>query len=75
MTDPGWQTDTQWARAVGAALVGFLLLYGVMSAGGPAALAHEARPVARLVAALYCMTMSGSVREAPSRASCPAPGC
>ncbi len=58
MTVPGWYSDPQWARALGAVAIAFLVLYGVARAGGPVALAREAEPVARVVSEVYCAAAS-----------------
>jgi hypothetical protein len=52
------QSDVQWVRALGAVAAGFWLFCGVMQAGGPAALAREARPATRLATTIACMTVS-----------------
>jgi len=61
MTVPGWYSDPQWGRAIGAVALAFLVLYGVARAGGPVALATEAEPVARVAIAVYC-TVSSALR-------------
>lgn len=55
MTLTGWHADPQWARALGAVALAFLAMWGVARAGGPLVLAHEARPVARVAAEVYCL--------------------
>lgn len=63
MTMPGWYSDPQWARAIGAVALAMLALYGVSRAGGPVALAREAEPVARVVAEVYCAAASAFGRN------------
>jgi hypothetical protein len=58
MTVPGWCSDPQWERAIGAVALAFLVLYGVARAGGPVALATEAEPAARVAMAVYCAASS-----------------
>jgi hypothetical protein len=58
MTVPGWYSDPQWERALGAVALAFLVLYGVARAGGPVALATEAEPAARVAMAVYCAAAS-----------------
>lgn len=58
MTIPGWYSDPQWARAIGAVALAVLAVYGVGRAGGPLSLAREAQPVARVVAEVWCAASS-----------------
>ena len=75
MMDPGWTTDVQWARALGAVVIGLLLLCGVICAGGPARLAREAEPAARVAAALYCMAVMELGAQRASLRPCSGRGC
>jgi hypothetical protein len=75
MIDPARQTDVQWARAFGAVLVAFLVLCGVVCAGGPARLARETEPVTRVAAALYCMAAAALDAGRASPGACPGRGC
>ena len=67
MTMPGWYSDPQWARAIGAVALAALALYGVSQAGGPVAVARESRPVARVVAEVYCAASSALRRDGAGR--------
>lgn len=58
MKAPGWYSDPQWARAIGAVALAALAVHGVGRAGGPVALAREAQPVARVVAEVWCAASS-----------------
>lgn len=67
MTAPGWYSDPQWPRALGAAAFAFVILYGVVQAGGPLALAREAEPVARVITEVYCAASSALHQDGPAR--------
>jgi len=67
MTTAGWYADRQWSRAIGAVALAFLILYGVARAGGPVVLAREARPVARVVAEVYCAVATVMHRDDAAR--------
>jgi hypothetical protein len=58
MKTPGWYSDPQWARAIGAVTLAAVAVYGVSRAGGPVAVAREAEPVARVVAEVWCAASS-----------------
>jgi hypothetical protein len=67
MTTPGWHSDPQWARALGAVALAGVVGYGVARAGGPVALAREAEPMSRVAAEVYCAASSWLRRDGAAR--------